>query len=928
MNESLVENATQQIVYQFERFVSLTGWWTWAGVVVLILAVLLTMGRLYRRDTGELPRATGLSLLILRIAALLALVFFFLNLERRAQQQVVRPSEAVVLIDTSQSMSLPAEQAANSRSRIEAATDLLQQTPWLDSITANHRVTLYGFDETTELRELASLAIDDAQSSGRSGSDGAAGSSTAADDDAPTDDATANSLKVSRTWALVAVAVLGFGVLMLIVSALVPLIGWRWASSMILAGTISLLIGGGLLASIWTVQSSLTMRQLLGFAPAAESTSSDDVDESEVDSAPVEQDWSKLLVASGASSRIGDAIRGALTRHDPSTLAGVLVMTDGQNNAGIPIEDAAAFAARDGVSIFPIGFGSPKPPVNVRIVDLDVPRRVYPGDKFALSVVLQASSMMGKKLDVEVLEGPDGESSPNEVLDTKSVLMDADGKLTGVRFELDPPAVGKRRLAVRLRGAAGDQNAEDDVREARYEVVARKVKVLLIAGGPTREYRFVRNLLHRDREVSVDVLLQTGQEGMSQEADQILTDLPSSPEALFEYDAIVAFDPDWMQFEAAQIELLDRWLSDLSGGLVLIAGPVHLPEWSRLRGDIRGSTIKGFFPVTLSERGPIIDSGRSGGSTPWPLDFTADGQRSEFLSLTDNAAQSAGVWDEFSGVYDFLGVKDAKPGAKVLAYFSDPTTSVDGRFPIYLASQFYGSGRVFFQGSGEMWRLRSVSDAYFETYYTKLIRWATEGRLLRDSTRGVLLVDKPRAMVGETISVRAVLTDAQYRPLTEPRVTAELVAPSGLRQDIVLRPLEGQPRPGTYGGQFVARQSGSFELQLLLGDALDEQILRQPVQVVLPTLELESPQRGDRVLTALAAVTGGAFAAGSALDAVTSEQKSPSDVVSMMEPRPQTTILPGTPDRDFHRRRNASLMWLIGGILTLEWLLRRLNRLA
>ena len=67
-----------------------------------------------------------------------------------------------------------------------------------------------------------------------------------------------------------------------------------------------------------------------------------------------------------------------------------------------------------------------------------------------------------------------------------------------------------------------------------------------------------------------------------------------------------------------------------------------------------------------------------------------------------------------------------------------------------------------------MWRLRGESDAYFDSYYTKLIRWVSEGRLLRDSNRGILLLDSSRAMVGDTITIRAVLTDEQFEPLECP----------------------------------------------------------------------------------------------------------------------------------------------------------------
>jgi hypothetical protein len=51
-------------------------------------------------------------------------------------------------------------------------------------------------------------------------------------------------------------------------------------------------------------------------------------------------------------------------------------------------------------------------------------------------------------------------------------------------------------------------------------------------------------------------------------------------------------------------------------------------------------------------------------------------------------------------------------------------------------------------------------------------------------------------------------------------------------------------------------------------------------------------------------------------------------LLKLLEPQPQTTILPGTPDDRFAERRNATLLWLIATALTFEWVLRRLHRLA
>ena len=125
---------------------------------------------------------------------------------------------------------------------------------------------------------------------------------------------------------------------------------------------------------------------------------------------------------------------------------------------------------------------------------------------------------------------------------------------------------GKRDYVIRIQVPADDKNDRDNQRSATVEIVDRRTKVLLVAGGPTREYRFLRNMLYRDDEVEVHVYLQTAEDTISQEADEVIYDFPQLDEELFEYDAIVAFDPDWEALDDGQIELIERWVSEEAGG--------------------------------------------------------------------------------------------------------------------------------------------------------------------------------------------------------------------------------------------------------------------------------------------------------------------------------------------------------------------------
>ena len=910
---------SRQTVYEFARATTIEGWWIWSLVIGLLLVSLFASVRYYKRDVSELARPIRWSLVALRVITILALVFFFLNLQRRTQRVITRQSEVAVLVDTSQSMSLPADLSIGADTRADRVGNMLSSSELLQELAAEHQVSIYAFGDQPEPRLIDSLG-------------GVVGKQS-------------DRLDVSSPTRLSAVALIGamliaVGVLLGLISVVIGAAGNRAMVGWWVMGCMATLIPGIVcLGSIYCLKTDQPLAQILGLRPVPDPV------EPEVTRDPIDApsprrvlNWTDEVAASAPQSRIGDAIRSVLNTHDPATLAGIVLATDGQSNGGIDINIAISSARRAEVPIYPLGLGSSDSPINVRVVDLEAPKRVYPGDSFVVNAVLQGSGPSPIDVEVQLLDGLDRSSTerqdapvdaqitpPGEVIDSQQVQISSDGTLTGVRFELEPESVGRRRLAIRVVPPAEDQNRADNIRDARYEVVSRKLKVMTIAGGPTREYRFVRNLLYRDKSIELHTWLQTGQPGISQDADQLLSEFPATPEELFQYDAIVMFDPNWSTFTADSLELLDRWLAQQAGGMILVAGPVYHSQWSRKRTDPNVAKIAGFFPINVSTRSSLSVGGREGGENAWPLQFTAEARRAEFLWVADSESTSFDIWNEFGGVYDYVDAKSVKPGAKTYAYFSDPTTEISGSLPIFMASHFYGAGRVFFQGSGEVWRLRRASDAYFDSYYTKLIRWVAEGRLLRDSNRGVLLVDSSRAQVGETITIRAVLTDEQFEPLDLPQVQAKLLAPGGRIDDLRLLPQQGEPRAGTYGARFVVREAGSYEIRLTLGDALDEQVLRQSVQVRLPTVELERPRRNDVALESFASTTGGEYLQ---VDPDTTDQQVLSSLVSWLRPQPQTSVLPGTPDVDFTRRRNAVLMWLIAIMLTMEWVTRRLHRLA
>jgi hypothetical protein len=918
----LLATDTPRDFYQFARLQAMTEWWQWMLLIGLGIAVMVYVVWMVLRDSVELSPALSALLVLLRLAAFTGVLFYFFNLEKRSERKLVNNSRVLLLVDTSQSMSLLDSEQSDSpspTSRIQRVVQQIADGPLMNELRQQHDVVVYGFDQHPRAHEVAAMPKWPSAEEG--------------DPQDAAELALAQSLRSGRNIASAAGALLLLGLLLL----LIHLIARRWASRSdsdawaLLGGVLAVLIGLVVLAVASLRNPEIPLLAVIGLqdiSPSADGQEADDDREKEQIEAV---DWEAELAARGLETRIGEALRYLVNKERGGPIAGIVLFSDGQQNTGIEHSAATSLARVAEIPIFTVGLGNDRRPLNVRVVDLEAPERVYPGDRFTIAGYIQANNYSGSTIDARLISYPTGEAenAREETVEAqRNVELGGDGEIVTVRFEVQPDQTGRRTYELAIQPPPRDHNPLDNSKTANVEVIERRSRVLILAGGPTREYQFLRTYLFRDRDTVVDVLLQTGRPGISQEADHLLFEFPADIEELSEYDCIVAFDPDWTELDLLQVQALEQWVAERAGGLIVIAGPVHTPQWADMRRtDMRFNTIRALYPVVLFSSGsPTLGLGRFGGENAWPLDFSREGLEADFLWLEDDRLDSEAAWATFEGVYGYYAVKDPKPGARVYARFSDPNTTIDDSLPIYLAGHFYGAGRVFFQASGEMWRIRSIDETYFDRYYTKLIRWASQGRLLRDSNRGILLVDKDRCLLGDTVVVQAMLTDTQNRPLQLPEVTASLVHPNRTRTPLVLRSIEGGVREGSFHGQFLAVAEGDYRVELRPPQAdLDELLVRE-VRTRVPALEVENPQRNDAVLADIAASTDGVYYVG--VESLAGNPSKQPALADLLAPQDFISYLPGTPDREFDRQLMTWLMLLIAGVLALEWTLRRLNRLA
>lgn len=634
-------------------------------------------------------------------------------------------------------------------------------------------------------------------------------------------------------------------------------------------------------------------------------------------------DWRQRVAARGFETRLGEALARVASEEPTGVLAGVIVLSDGGTNAGVDPVAAAAALEQAGVPVFPIGIGSERLPANVRVADLIAPARVFPGDRFAVTGYLQAQGLAGQTVRLELAEVAADEAASADgqrgrVIDTTEVRLGADGEVVAARFDVPGlQATGRRSLVVRVQPPAADRTATDNSQTADVEVVDRVTQVLLMAGGPSREYQFMRNVLDRDASFAVDVLLGTATEGISQDARTILAAFPESAETLDAYDVIVAFDYDWRLLDGAAQARLERWVARESGGLFFVAGGVFMNSWLSAPD---AATIRNLHPVELRQSLAIGFDEPAGRPEPMPLAFSRDGQDAEFLWLAGSRIASQTVWSEFPGVYSCFDATVAKPGATV---YARPQRGAGGGLvdtaPILMAGQFYGSGSIFYLGSGELWRLRAIDDAVYERLVTQLVRHVSQGRLLRGSRRARVLVDRDRFAVGATVDVRVIAPDGTADHMA---ATCTVTGPDGKPLPV---PLAADPdRSGSLRGGFVAAQEGAWLIDVDLEAGGGERVSRR-IQARLPDRELEHPRLDRSPLEQVALLTGGVarFLTDGAW-----EKGDASRLAAQLVDRSRREYETGAPDTLFKERLNSMLMGLGVGLLCLEWIVRRFVRLA
>jgi uncharacterized membrane protein/Mg-chelatase subunit ChlD len=244
-------------------------------------------------------------------------------------------------------------------------------------------------------------------------------------------------------------------------------------------------------------------------------------------------------------TNVADAIQLGLALLPGDTQKRLVLISDGQQNEGDARAAADLAAARE-VVLDTVSLGGATSGPEVQLSALDAPNSVREGQRFELSVRLDANQDTSVRLRV---------FGDSQLLYDEQVEVPEGG--TSYRVPLEADEAGFRRYRAVIDAPAGTDTRPQNNEAASFTQVEGPPLVAVVTSDPDEAAPLVAAL--EASEMRVDVLAPG--------------ELPQSLPELRSYDSVILVNVQAPELPASAMDLLPTYVRDLGHGLVMVGGP-------------------------------------------------------------------------------------------------------------------------------------------------------------------------------------------------------------------------------------------------------------------------------------------------------------------------------------------------------------------
>lgn len=575
-------------------------------------------------------------------------------------------------------------------------------------------------------------------------------------------------------------------------------------------------------------------------------------------------------------------------------LASVVLLSDGGRNTGGSTEDAASILAARGVPLFTVGLGDPTPPKDYEVVSVVAPKRVRRNSEIELQVTVRHTGYPDS-FNLTVSRG-------DTVLATQKVVPSTDTDLETVKVLFTPDQEGTATYHVAIPPAKDEKNVANNGKDFDLEIRDDRLPVLYVEGSPRMEYRFLRRALYNDPDFRLVGLLRLGNnrfyvQGENDSEAYLQKGFPTTPEQLYQFQAIILGDIESSYFTPQQLTMLQDFVKTRGGGLIMLGGVNSFGL-----GNYASTPVADMLPMIIQANdGPYSDAVYkakvSQGIGVHPV-----------MELSLDRDENSVLWSQAPPLIGITPVAGVKPGALTLL-----TRESDGK-PV-LAVQNYGEGRVaaFTSGGSWYWRVSVPSSVeFFEKFWRQLVRWLAVGakeRLTLDTDSSIYAPGKP-------VTLRSTALAKDLQPIDDANITATITDPLGNKEDVTMDWTLSEE--GVYEAQYTPQDEGDYRVSVAVQGWADQKPVEADFRVSRPTLEDADTELKEDTLKEMATIAHGRYFT------FADSGQLPEEITKNVA----SAKLEGVKPVDRELWDTPLLFFLVFGLMTAEWIVRRKGSLA
>lgn len=579
------------------------------------------------------------------------------------------------------------------------------------------------------------------------------------------------------------------------------------------------------------------------------------------------KDFSELAF-DGRASSVGAALRAIGERFRGQPLAGVLLLTDG-NATDLPDGKLDTTGLPP---IYPVVIGRDETISDIAVQKVAVSQTAFEDQPVTVQAEVFAGGYAGRMITAQLLD-QDGKV-------VQELNQRATRETDTFRFQLKPEKSGVSFY--RVRAAAKDELGQFAQPETAAEATLANntriitvdrgkgpYRILYVSGRPNWEFKFLNRALAEDDQVELFGLIRIAKkekgfghfefrsrpgesanplfrgfdrttedtEGYNEpvlkwllpgsgDTNWVSDGFPKTAEALFKFQAVILDDLEAEFFTRDQMSLLQRFVSERGGGLLMLGGAESFHQ-----GKYEHTAIGEMLPVYLDfapDTKPLANL---------RLSLTREGWLQPWARLRDNEASERARLTEMPALQVLNRVRDKKPGASVIAEVQDESGA---KYPA-LVEQRFGNGRVGAVLVGDLWRwgLRDEgTQADLGKGWRQMIRW-----LIADVPERIHFMAEPeRDDPNQAMALRVRARDKEFKPLDNATVkvaVAATVDDRSRRREEADSSVAGEIRlvtsaatnnvrlnaepvlteAGVYEAQYVPRAAGGYLAEVVVSDA-------------------------------------------------------------------------------------------------------------